>query len=161
MFRCHMKECHTHQSYSRCNGQRSNKAKKNASEAGEANHDLKQRRNHDSTLDLVSEQKYMWDYTSYYKSNYFIISLVLTYDLLEDKREDDIISIFFCVMSSRIMCSNKCREVLKTALFKPYLSHASFPNVAVADCRAFSGITIQNILRSVRILERCFDTKNN
>ena len=113
MFRCHMKECHTHQSYSRCNGQRSNKAKKNTSEAGEANHDLKQRRNHDSTLDLVSEQKYMWDYTSYYKSNYFIISLVLTYDLLEDKREDDIISIFFAWCRAELCALTNVGKSLK------------------------------------------------
>lgn len=40
------------------------------------------------------------------------------------------------------MRRNKCRNVLKTGLFKPYLSHASFPNVAVVDCGAISGITI-------------------
>lgn len=40
------------------------------------------------------------------------------------------------------MRCNKCRNVLKTGLYKPYLSHASFPNVVVVDCRAISGITI-------------------
>ena len=59
MFRCHMKECHAYQSDCRCNGQRSNKAKKNANEAGETNHDLKQRGNHYGALNLVSEQKCM------------------------------------------------------------------------------------------------------
>ena len=59
MFGCHMKECHAHQSDCRCNGQRSNKAKKNTNEASETNHDLKQWRDDYGALDLVSEQKYV------------------------------------------------------------------------------------------------------
>ena len=59
MFRCHVKECHAHQSDCRCNGQRSNKAKKNANEASETDHDLEQRGDNYGALDLVSEQRYM------------------------------------------------------------------------------------------------------
>ena len=59
MIRCHMKECHAHQSDCGCNGQRTNEAKKNANEAGETYHDLKQRRDYYGALDLVSEQKYV------------------------------------------------------------------------------------------------------
>ena len=69
MIRCHMKECHAHQSDRRCNGQRSNKAKKNANEASETDHDLKQRRHYYGALDL--EQKYeKINYTSNCKPNY-------------------------------------------------------------------------------------------
>jgi len=52
MIRCYVKESHAHQGDCRCNGQRSNKAKKNPNEASETDHDLKQWGDNYGALDL-------------------------------------------------------------------------------------------------------------